>query len=497
MRRGGIIMKRFHHFVTFASLLFLIFLLFSLETEAYAKDKVSKIDELVKTYYDYKQFTGSVLVAEGGKVIYKKGLGMANREWNIPNEPDTKFRLGSITKQFTSMLILQLVEQGKIDLEGKLSDYLTYYRKDTGSRVTIHHLLTHSSGIPSYTSIPHFFEDISRDPYPVEEFVKKYCSGDLEFEPGSKFLYNNSGYFLLGAIIESVTEKSYEEVLKEKIFYPLGMKNSGYDRHDPIIPNRATGYSITFDGCLNAPYLDMSLPYAAGSLYSTVEDLYLWDQALYTEKLLSAKMKELLFTPHIQGYGYGWGIKEKSLPDSEEKLTSISHGGGINGFNTWIERIIDDKHLIVLLNNTPRVRLNLMGDAIIRILYDKPYDLPKKSIAEAMYKTWKEKDLQSAIKQYEVLKKEHPEEYNFTESELNNLGYYLLQNKKKAENAIEIFKLNIKVYPKYANGYDSLAEAYMISGNKNLAIKNYAKSLELDPNNTNPIEKLNEIIKKK
>ncbi len=490
-------MRRFHHPFIFPLALFFMLFLFSFRTEAYAQDKVSKIDDLVKTYYDYKQFTGSVLVAEGGKVIYKKGFGLADREWNIPNKPDTKFRLGSITKQFTSMLILQLVEQGKIDLEGKLSDYLPFYRKDTGSRVTIHHLLTHSSGIPSYTSIPNFFQDISRDPYPVEEFVKKYCSGDLEFEPGSRFLYNNSGYFLLGAIIEKTTGQTYEEVLKEKIFAPLGMNNSGYDRHDPIIPNRAAGYSFTFDGCLNAPYLDMSLPYAAGSLYSTAEDLYLWDQALYTEKLLSAEKKELLFTPHIQGYGYGWGIREKSLPDSEEKLTSISHGGGINGFNTWIERIVGDKHLIVLLNNTPRARLNQMSDAIIRILYDKPYDFPKKSVAEAMYETWKEKDVQSAIQQYEALKKDHPEEYTFTESELNMLGYYLLQNKKKTEDAIEIFKLNIKSYPKYANGYDSLAEAYMISGEKDLAIKNYAKSLELDPNNTNAVEKLNQLIKEK
>jgi CubicO group peptidase (beta-lactamase class C family) len=490
-------MKRFRHSVIFSVCLLLIFLLFSVKTGAYAQDKVNKIDELVKTYYDYNQFTGSVLVAEGGKVIYKKGFGLANREWNIPNKPDTKFRLGSITKQFTSMLILQLVEQGKIDLEGKLSDYLPYYREDTGSQVTIHHLLTHSSGIPSYTSIPHFLEDISRDPYPVEKFVKKYCSGDLEFEPGSKFLYNNSGYFLLGAIIEEITGKTYEEILKERIFDPIGMKNSGYDRHDPIISNRATGYSITFDGCINAPYLDMSLPYAAGSLYSTVEDLYLWDQALYTEKLLSAKMKALLFTPHIQGYGYGWGIREKNLPDSEEKLTSISHGGGINGFNTWIERIIEGKHLIVLLNNTPRARLNQMSDAIIRILYDKPYDLPKKSTAEAMYKTWKEKDVQAAIKQYETLKKEYPEEYNFTETELNNLGYYLLENKKKTEDALEIFKLNLKVFPEYANGYDSLAEAYMILGNKALAIKNYAKSLELDPNNTGAVEKLNKLVKEK
>ncbi len=139
--------------------------------------------------HNYRQFNGSVLVAENGKVIYKKGLGLANMEWNIPNEPDTKFRLGSITKQFTSMLVLQLVEQGRLKLDGKVTDYLPDYRKDTGEKVTIHHLLTHTSGVPNYTAQPRFFEDVSRNPFTVEDFIRKYASGDLEFEPGSKFNY--------------------------------------------------------------------------------------------------------------------------------------------------------------------------------------------------------------------------------------------------------------------------------------------------------------------
>ena len=151
---------------------------------------------------------------------------MANMEWGIPNTPDTKFRLGSITKQFTAMLTLQLVEQGKIKLDAKISDYLTDYRQDIGQKVTIHHLLTHTSGIPSYTGQPGFFENVSRNPYKVGDFVKKYTSGELEFEPGSKFSYNNSGYFLLGAIIERVTGKAYEQALKELI-----LRSSWYEEH--------------------------------------------------------------------------------------------------------------------------------------------------------------------------------------------------------------------------------------------------------------------------
>jgi len=208
--------------------------IFALQMSVVAQDKVRQIDELMSLYHKYQQFNGAVLVADHGKVIYKKGFGPANMEWNIPNEPDTKFRLGSITKQFTAALILQLVEQGKIKLDGKVSDYLPDYRKDTGARMTIHQLLSHTSGVPNYTAQPGFFANISRNPFKVDDFVKKYASGDLEFEPGAKFNYSNSGYFILGAIIEKVTGKPYEKVLQEKILDPLGMKNTGYDHSGTI-----------------------------------------------------------------------------------------------------------------------------------------------------------------------------------------------------------------------------------------------------------------------
>jgi len=291
--------------------------------------------------------------------------------------------------------------------------------------------------------------------------------------------------------------------LKENILDPVGMKGTGYDHHNTIIKNRATGYQKNLDGHENSPYLDMSLPYAAGSLYSTVEDLYSWDQALHTEKLLSKKMKDLMFKKHTsargQSYGYGRFIGEKKLLGTKERLNTISRGGGINGFNTLIERFVDDRHLVVLFNNAPRAGLAGMSDGIIRILYDKLYKnrIPKKSIAEKIYKTYKGKGVEAAIKQYHELKEKTPKEYNFTASELNTLGYHLLNQKKKIKDAIEIFKFNVKANPKYANGYDSLAEAYMINGDKTLAIKNYAKSLELNPKNTNAVEKLKELMKEK
>ena len=298
-------------------------------------------------------------------------------EWNIPNTASTKFRLGSITKQFTSMLIMQLVEQGKLKLNGKITDYLPDYPKATGSKITIHHLLTHTSGIPSYTSFPKFFETMSRDPYTPDAFVKKFSGLPLEFEPGSTFSYDNSGYFLLGVIIEKITGKPYAEVLKETILTPLAMNDTGYDLAEPILSKRASGYEKRSEGYVNAPYLDMSIPYAAGSLYSTVEDLYRWDQALYTDKLLADSVsKATMFTPFLNHYAYGWGVSNMMVGQLKDSLLLIEHGGGINGFNTLISRIPADKRLVVLLNNTGGAPLNTIRKNIVNILYNQPVEIP-------------------------------------------------------------------------------------------------------------------------
>lgn len=474
------------------SLLIAVSWLLAAHANVLAQDKAAKIDELMKVYNSYQQFNGAVLVAENGKVIFKKGYGMANMEWSIPIETDTRFRLGSITKQFTSMLVMQLVQEGKIKLDGKLTDYLPDYRKDTGDRITIHQLLNHTSGIPSYTGLPNFFQDVSRNPYSVSDFVKKFTSGDLEFEPGTKWNYNNSGYFLLGAIVEHVTGKPYEQVLRERIFDQVGMKNTGYDHHETILAKRAAGYERRPGGYVNAPYLDMSLPYAAGSLYSTVEDLYLWDQALYTEKLLSPQLKEVMFKPGLSNYAYGWIVRKAPLGAQGEPVAIIEHGGGINGFNTIIMRMPESKNLIVLLNNTGGTKLGEMSQKISAILFGKPYKLPPRDIAETLFNTIIEKDVQAAIKQYRELKETQKEAYDFSEPQLNQLGYRLLQM-KRVKDSIEIFKLNVEMFPQGFNTYDSLGEAYMENGDKYLAIQNYKKALELNPKSPGTAEKLKKL----
>jgi CubicO group peptidase (beta-lactamase class C family) len=429
-----------------------VFMLFVLTPKAFAQENAKQIDDLMRKYVENGQFNGSVLVAESGKVIFKKGYGMANMEWANPNTPDTKFRLGSLTKQFTTLLIMQLIEQGKLKLEGKITDYLTDYPKATGDKITIHHLLTHTSGIPSYTGLPTFQEKLSRNPYKPTDFIKQFSDLPLEFEPGSTFAYSNSGYFLLGVLIENVTGKTYEKVLQENIFKPLQMNNTGYDDFTTILPKKATGYQKRGLNYVNAPYIDMTIPYAAGSLYSTVEDLALWDQALYSDKLLSASSKEILFTPYKSGYAYGWFVGKRQVGQLKDSLQVMEHGGGIDGFNSLLSRLPENKHLVVLLNNTGGTNLGAMRDNIFRILYKQPIEPPKISVAYVVGKALATTSLSNVLKQYREIKKQPT--YYLHEGEINQLGYLLISENKIKE-AIAIFTLNVEEYPQSANVYDS------------------------------------------
>jgi len=457
--------------------------------------KAEEVDKLLKLYQEYGKFNGSALIAEQGKVVYKSGIGMANMEWDIENMTDTKHRLGSITKQFTAMLVLQLAAEGKLDLHASISEYLPDYPNGHDPQITTHHLLTHTSGIPNYTSFPGFFNDQSRDPYTPDEFIKKFEDKKLDFTPGEKFKYSNSGYFLLGVIIEKVSGNTYEAMLQEKIFTPLNMNDSGYDHHGAILKNRATGYEKRGQEYVNSSYLDMSIPYAAGSLYSSVEDLYLWDQALYTNQLLSKEYMELYFKPYIPAFGsssyaYGWGVGYSKIGNTTDSIYTISHGGGINGFNTNISRSPSDKSLIVLLNNTGGAPLNQMTQSIRAILKGKTYDLPKKSVAYDVLAVIQSEGIEAGITQYNKIKED--DNYDLSENEMNQIGYQLMGS-GKVEEALQVFKLNIDAFPESANAYDSYAEASMELGKNEQAIEYYKKSVEMNPANQHGIDMLKKL----
>lgn len=467
-----------------------LFLFSALIININAQDKSQKIDEYLTKCYEYGLFNGSALVSEHGKVVLKKGYGYANFEWNIPNEPDTKFRIGSISKQFTAMLIMQLAEKELVKLEGKISDYLPYYPKETGEKITIHQLLTHTSGIFNYTNDPEFFAKERFYPHTAEEITKLFSGKELDFEPGTKWSYSNSGYIVLGAIIEQVTGKSYEQALQEKILDPLEMKSTGFDHWETIIPKRAWGYNRVLDSYENAPYIDMSLPHAAGSLYSTVEDLYIWGEALYTDNLVSYESLNKMMTPYMNFYGYGLGIMKVGAREGKDSITIVTHSGGINGFNAYMERDTDGKNTIILLSNAVPFNYNTVAKAISRILYNEPYEQPKKSGTILLSKLIEEKGIDKATEEFKNIKTDG--EYSVRESEINLLGYFLM-GKGKLNEAIGVFKLNVELFPDSWNVYDSLGEAYMADGNTELAIKYYNKSLELNPQSTSGIEALKKL----
>jgi CubicO group peptidase (beta-lactamase class C family) len=314
-------------------------------------------------------FSGTVLVARDGKALLRTGIGPANRELGVPNRPETKFRLGSITKQFTATAVMMLEQRGKLKVDDTIDKHIPN-APEAWKRVTVHHLLNHTSGIPSYTSQPNYRKDMVL-PLGLPDLIGRFRDKPLDFEPGSDYRYNNSGYALLGDIIQRVSGESYEEFLKKNIFDPLAMKDTGYDHWDTILENRASGYSRIAGRFTNALYLDMSQPYAAGALYSTVDDLWIWDRALYTDKVLPQAVLQRMFTPGRSNYGYGWGISKESGREQ------IGHGGGINGFSTVITRTPASKTLVVVLSNLEQANAGRIGRDLDAILHGEKFETPK------------------------------------------------------------------------------------------------------------------------
>jgi CubicO group peptidase (beta-lactamase class C family) len=323
-----------------------------------AQTPAARMDQLVESYASKKDFMGSVLVARGSDVLFSKGYGSANLEWDIPNSSTTKFRLGSITKQFTAASILLLEERGKLKVEDPVKKYMPD-APAAWDKITIFHLLTHTSGIPSFTGFPDY---ASLEPFPTtpEKLVARFRDKPLEFEPGEKWNYSNSGYVLLGYLIEKVSGESYETFLQENIFTPLGMKDSGYDSNSAVIARRASGYTKQPDGTIvNTAFIHMSVPFSAGSLYSTTEDLLRWEQGLFGGKVLSAASLQKMTTPFKSDYAFGLQVR------TVNGHRRIDHNGGIEGFNTALAYYPDDKITVVVLanlnGNAPDALMPLLG----------------------------------------------------------------------------------------------------------------------------------------
>jgi D-alanyl-D-alanine carboxypeptidase len=342
---------------TFAGILTLV-LIGALASPAFPEQKTqrpaaqlaSELDSLLSPRFPADGPGAAVVVVMEGRVIFRKGYGMANLDLKTPMRPDMVFEIGSITKQFTSTAILMLVEQGKLSLDDDLHKYLPDY-PDKGAKISIENLLTHTSGIKSYTSDLKW-RSMWRQDLTVQQIIDITKDDPLEFPPGTKWKYDNTGYILLGAIIEKVSGLSYADYVRKNIFEPLGMKHSYYGSNSAVIPGRASGYSRNASNWVNATYLSMTQPYAAGSLMSSVDDLAIWDAAVSADKLLSKASWDRAFTPYKLAdgddthYGYGWSI------DAYDGHSIVRHNGGIFGYVSEVARLPDDHVYVAMLTNS-------------------------------------------------------------------------------------------------------------------------------------------------
>ena len=328
-----------------------LFLLFTASVTAQDAALQAQFDQLLQAQYPADGPGAAVLVTKKGQVIYQRAIGMADLELDVPLKTDHVFRIGSVTKQFTAAAILLLTEQGKLSLQDEITKFIPDY-PTLGKTITVTHLLNHTSGIKSYTGMEEWDDMTRRKDFTPAALVDFFKNQPMDFEPGTKYKYNNSAYVLLGFIIEKVSGKSYASFIDEAFFKPLGMRHSYYGDVKPLIKNRANGYTEAEpSGFANADYLSMTQPYAAGSIMSTVEDLTTWTLAVHNGKVLQPESLKKAFTPNILPdgtntyYGFGWNIKNMM------GSPSIEHGGGINGFLSSLVYVKGEDVCVVILTN--------------------------------------------------------------------------------------------------------------------------------------------------
>jgi CubicO group peptidase (beta-lactamase class C family) len=405
------------------------------------QEKLDRIRQVMELLAENGQFSGTVLVAVHGEVIYEQAFGYANLEWSIPNTLDTKFRIASATKPFTTMLILQLIAEGKMRLDSKLIDYVPEFTAEKGEDITIEHLITHRSGVIGESRIPDL-DDIERLHYTQDELLDYICRQNLVFAPGTKSEYSNFGFYLLGVIIERASGLTYAQCLEEKICQPAGMKNTIPDQNTPIIGNRASGYHFDYiTGPGNAPYLDMTFVVGPGHLLSTVRDLYLWDNALYTRKLLSEEYKDRFFGR------YFWKHYRTPVGKHGQRVLSNYLSGSINGFASHILRIEQDSIFIAILKNMKELGNQIVikwpeyiTSRLLAILYDQEYDLPKKSAAYAVFRKMLEDGVAGAEEFYSDITENQGDRYYIDEDEFGALGK-VLYNANMLEETPAFFEL--------------------------------------------------------
>jgi CubicO group peptidase (beta-lactamase class C family) len=326
-----------------------------------------RIFNWIESYERNGYLNGSILIASNENILFNKGFGMANWEHGVPNQPTTKYRIGSLTKAFTALGILQLHENGKLNINDCIGKYLPDYPK--GEQITIYHCLTNTSGIPNYTNFPDFWSTSMRLPSTLNQLIDSFKNLELSFDTGSRFEYSNSGFALLTAIIEKVSGLSYADYIQEKICRPLGMFSTGCDDGINVVPHLASGYSF-WENPIHPAYADLSFPLGAYGLYSTTEDLFIWDKALKSSQLLNNDLTEKMFIPNLSSYACGWEVNEML------GRKCVHHFGDISGYFSDFLRFVDDNLTIIYLSNMNVTPVTHLTQEMAKVIFEEKVSLP-------------------------------------------------------------------------------------------------------------------------
>ncbi len=434
-------------------LLLLIISIFLLKN-SFADPYSDKLDELMTKYDSMQLFSGVVLLAKDGNIVYEKPFGYADWENKVALNNQTLFNIASITKMFTATMIKQLEKEGNLSLSDPLNKFVNIYPDNIGSKITIDMLLNMKAGLGDYLMDPAYNRNISKFTN-VDAYLELIKNEPLLFEPGTDTRYSNSGYAVLGGVIEKASGKTYVENLKERIFDPLGMKNSYFKQISDVYPNTATPTSIDFSGNKHNMKIEAS-PSGAGGIFTNVEDLLKLDTYLRSSKLMGENIRA--------GGTPGWNSIFAQYNDGYTLLVFSNFGKAAEGIESRFRSIRNNKE----------------------------YLAPGLPLEMTLYKTLKDQGTAGLSASLKQTLKDNNLEYN--DNHLNDFGYQLMQS-GELDNAIEVFKLNSELFPDIANTYDSLAEAYMNKGNKELAMQNYKKVLELRPQNENAKKMLEKLQK--
>ncbi|WP_025665695.1 serine hydrolase [Aquimarina megaterium] len=429
-----------------------------------------KIEEMMQKHVELDQFSGTVLLAKEGKILYQKAFGDANKSYQIKNNIDTKFNIASMGKMFTGVSIMQLEERGKLNINDPVVKYLKDF--PFGNKITIHHLLSHTSGLSNYMRHKVYRANRGKR-YVINDIIPFIYEQKLEFDiPGKKFAYSNSGMVVLGAIIEKISGQSYSEFITQNIFIPAKMNNTQMRFWDDVVENRALGYLKSISGKYTNTIYTNSSPQSDGGILSTVKDMLKFDQALYTSLLINENSKKKLFTNVIPKITYGLAFQVENKNNNRV----VGHGGGLPGFSSYFSRYLDDKYTIIALSNYDMISRNIVY-YIEDILYNKKYQLPKERLRFFIYSNKAKINNFNDLKDIENFVKIH--NYSLNHPQRLNLIAYEFMREKNTEFAIKLFKLNVHLFPDEANMYDSLGEAYENNEQFDLALKNYEKAVEV------------------